>query len=121
MAVPTPAVLKSPMQALLDMLKVNMSIHTTMHLDSHYIDHELYRLSLIPYLETNRLRPRLLAIQQTRPISAVVKANAAEAASTSSAAASAESSEQGNLARQEESPTWRRLLKVVPVECRARS
>jgi hypothetical protein len=62
-----PAVLKSRMQALSDMLKVNMSIHT-MHLDACYSQHELYRGSVIPYLETNRLRPRLLAIQQTRPI-----------------------------------------------------
>ena len=28
----------------------------------------MYRESVIPFLETNRLRPRLLAIQKTRPI-----------------------------------------------------
>jgi hypothetical protein len=29
--------------------------------------HELYRESIIPYLETNKLRSRLLATQKTRP------------------------------------------------------
>jgi hypothetical protein len=61
-----PAVLKSQIQALLDMMKVNMSIHT-LHAHDQYSEHELYRRSVIPYLETNRLRPRLLAIQKTRP------------------------------------------------------
>jgi hypothetical protein len=50
------------------MLKVNTSIHT-IQLDGCYCKHELFRGSVIPYLETNRLRPRLLAIQKTRPIS----------------------------------------------------
>jgi hypothetical protein len=63
----TPAVLKSQIQALLDMMKRNMSIHT-IHLDAQDSQHELYRESVIPYLDTNRFRPRLLAIQQTRPI-----------------------------------------------------
>jgi hypothetical protein len=63
----TPAVLKSRVQALVDMLKVNMSIHT-MHLPDRYIEHELFRRSVIPHLETNRLRPRLLAIQKACPI-----------------------------------------------------
>jgi hypothetical protein len=49
------------------MLKVNMSIHT-ISLPDFYIKHELFRGSVIPYLETNRLRPRVLAIQKTRPI-----------------------------------------------------
>jgi hypothetical protein len=62
-----PALLKSRMQALLDMVKVNVLIHTV-HLDSRYRQHELFRESVIPYLETNRFRPRLLAIQRTRPI-----------------------------------------------------
>jgi hypothetical protein len=62
-----PAVIKSRMQALLDMMKVNTTIHT-IRLDACYSQHELYRLSVIPHLETNRLRPRLLAIQRTRPI-----------------------------------------------------
>jgi hypothetical protein len=62
-----PSVIKSRMQALLDMLKVNMTIDT-IHLDAQYSQHELYRGSVIPYLETNRFRPRLLAIQRTRPI-----------------------------------------------------
>jgi hypothetical protein len=66
-----PAAITSRMQALLDMMKMNKSIHTT-HLNALYSDHELFRGSVIPYLETNlkthRLRPRLLAIQKTRPI-----------------------------------------------------
>jgi hypothetical protein len=62
-----PAVLKSRIQALVDVMKVNMSIHT-IRLNDYLSHHELYRESVIPYLETNRFRPRLLAIQQTRPI-----------------------------------------------------
>jgi hypothetical protein len=49
------------------MLKMNISIHT-IHLEFRYRQHELFRESVIPYLETNRLRPRLLAIQKTLPI-----------------------------------------------------
>jgi hypothetical protein len=48
-------------------MKVNTSIHT-MDVDYHYSEHEMYRESVTPYLETNRFRPRLLAIQKTRPI-----------------------------------------------------
>jgi hypothetical protein len=62
-----PAVLKSRVQALSAMVKMNMSIHT-IQLHSQYSQHELFLDSVIPYLETNRLRPRLLAIQRTRPI-----------------------------------------------------
>jgi hypothetical protein len=62
-----PAVLKSRIQALLDMVKMNTTIHT-MHLDACYSQHELFRGSVSPYLETNRLRPRLLAIRRTLPI-----------------------------------------------------
>jgi hypothetical protein len=62
-----PAVIISRIQAVVDMMKVNMSIHT-IRLDPRYSQHELFRRSVIPYLETNRFRPRLLAIQQTRPI-----------------------------------------------------
>jgi hypothetical protein len=58
-----PAVLKSRIQALVNMLKVNISIHT-IHLESRDSD----RSSMIPYLETNRLRPRIRAIQKARPI-----------------------------------------------------
>jgi hypothetical protein len=50
-----------------DMLQVNRSIHTIL-LRDYYEEHEMFRTSVIPYLETNRLRPRLLAIQKTRPI-----------------------------------------------------
>jgi hypothetical protein len=67
MAAPAPAVLRSRMQALLDMMEVNMSIHT-IRLDCPHSQHEIFRGSVIPYLETDRLRPRLLAIQRTRPI-----------------------------------------------------
>jgi hypothetical protein len=61
------AALKSRIQALVDMMKVNMSIHT-IYLHYRLSHHELFRESVIPYLETNRFRPRLLAIQKTRPI-----------------------------------------------------
>jgi hypothetical protein len=67
-----PAVLESRIQAFVDVLKVNTSIHTIPLLD-HYTEHELFRASVIPYLETNRLRPRLRAIQKTRPIAYRVK------------------------------------------------
>jgi hypothetical protein len=59
--------LKSRIQALVDMLKVIMLIHTIC-LRSLYSQHELFRGSVIPYLETNRLRPRLLAIGKFCPI-----------------------------------------------------
>jgi hypothetical protein len=62
-----PAVLKSRIQVLLDMMKNNTSMHT-IRLDFCYRQHEIFRKRVIPYLETNRLRPRLLAIQKTRPI-----------------------------------------------------
>jgi hypothetical protein len=63
----SPAKLKSRIQALWDMMKTNVSIHT-IHLRDHYRQYELFRGTIIPYLVTNRLRPRLLAIQRTRPI-----------------------------------------------------
>jgi hypothetical protein len=63
----TPAIITSRIQSLLDMINVNISIHT-LHLDPRYSQHVLFREPVIPYLETNRLRPRLLAIQRTRPI-----------------------------------------------------
>jgi hypothetical protein len=66
-ATTAPAVLNSRIQAVVKMLKMNISIHT-IHLDACYYQHEVFRLSVIPYLETNRLRPRVLAIQRTRPI-----------------------------------------------------
>jgi hypothetical protein len=62
-----PEVFKSRIQAILNMAKTNLSIHT-IHLHAAYSEHELFRGSVVPYLETNRLRPRLLAIQRTRPI-----------------------------------------------------
>jgi hypothetical protein len=62
----SPAVIKSRIQALVDMLRVNMSIHTINSVEC-YSEHELFRRSVIPCLETNRLRPRLLAIQKSRP------------------------------------------------------
>ncbi len=33
-----------------------------------FSENEVYRESVIPYLATNRFRPRIRAIQQTRPI-----------------------------------------------------
>jgi hypothetical protein len=62
-----PAMLTSRIQTLLDMVKTNTTIHT-IYLNSLYSQHELFRGSVISYLETNRFRPRLLAIQKTRPI-----------------------------------------------------
>jgi hypothetical protein len=61
-----PEVLKSRIQILLDMMKVNLSIHTIRV--NLYTYHELFQKLVIPYLETNRLRARLVAIQKTRPI-----------------------------------------------------
>jgi hypothetical protein len=49
------------------MLKVNSLIHT-IHVESCHSEHELCRGSVVPYLETNRLRPRVLAIQKARSI-----------------------------------------------------
>jgi hypothetical protein len=63
----SPAVIKYRIQAVVDMLKVNLSIHTIRLPDRNYLDHELFRESAVPYLETNRLRPRLRAIQKTIP------------------------------------------------------
>jgi hypothetical protein len=62
-----PDMIRSRIQAIVEMMKVNMTIHT-IRLHSFLSDHELFRESVIPYLETNRLRPCLLAIQKTRPI-----------------------------------------------------
>jgi hypothetical protein len=62
-----PAAITSRIQALLDLMKLNLSIHT-MRLCDQDSKHELFRESVTPYLETNQLRPRLLAIQKTRPI-----------------------------------------------------
>jgi hypothetical protein len=62
-----PAVLEFRVQALLDMLNTNLSIHM-IHLHSRYSQHEIYRGSVIPHLEANRLRPHVRAIQKTRPI-----------------------------------------------------
>jgi hypothetical protein len=62
-----PAAITSRIQALLDLMELNLSIHT-MNLRDEYSKHELFRESVIPYLETNLFRPRLLAIQKTRQI-----------------------------------------------------
>jgi hypothetical protein len=48
-------------------MKVNVTLHTLL-LHYSYSQHELYQESVIPYLKTNWFRPRLLAIQKTRPI-----------------------------------------------------
>jgi hypothetical protein len=61
-----PEVVTSRMQALSDMVKRNLSMHT-LRLRQCYNEHVRFRGSVIPYLETNRLRPRLLAIQKSRP------------------------------------------------------
>jgi hypothetical protein len=59
--------LKAQIQALVNMLKVNLSIHS-IPLADRYREHELFHELIVPYLETNRFRPRLLAIQKTRPL-----------------------------------------------------
>jgi hypothetical protein len=63
-----PTVLTSQIQVLLDMMKMNMTIHTIRLHNSLFSRHELFRQSVIPYLETNRFRPRVHAIQKTRPL-----------------------------------------------------
>jgi hypothetical protein len=62
-----PSVVTSRVQALVDMLKGNMLIHT-IRVNAHYLEHELFRRSVIPHLESNRFRLGLLAIQRTCPI-----------------------------------------------------
>jgi hypothetical protein len=62
----TPSVLSSRIHTLVDMLKVNESIHTV-HANPRCTACELFQGSVIPRLETNRLRPRVRAIQITRP------------------------------------------------------
>jgi hypothetical protein len=60
-------VLKSWIQALFDVLEVNMTIDTV-HRSPCYSPHELFRGSVVIHLETNRLRPRVRAIQKARPL-----------------------------------------------------
>jgi hypothetical protein len=62
------AVLISRILAIVKMLKVSLSIHT-IYLPVRYSEHWLFRKSVIPHLETNRLRPRVRAIQKIRPSS----------------------------------------------------
>jgi hypothetical protein len=62
-----PEVITSRTQVVMDMIKINTSMHT-LRVNACYSEHEMYPESVIPYLETNRLRPRLLAIQKARPI-----------------------------------------------------
>jgi hypothetical protein len=63
-----PAVLTYRIQALVNILKVHTIVQRIYVGPKCYSEHELYRGSVIPYLETNRFQPRLLAIQKTRPI-----------------------------------------------------
>jgi hypothetical protein len=49
------------------MMKVNTSIHT-LKLDSNYKVNGIFQESVIPYLETNRFRLRVRAIQQSHPL-----------------------------------------------------
>jgi hypothetical protein len=62
----TASTVTSRINVLLKMMKVNTSVHQ-IELAEQYCGHESFRKSVIPYLETNGLRPRLLAIQKTRP------------------------------------------------------
>jgi hypothetical protein len=63
----TPAFIASRIQALLETMKVNLGIHT-MRLRAPFSEHELFRESVVPYLLMNRFRPRVRAIQKSRPI-----------------------------------------------------
>jgi hypothetical protein len=71
-ATTTSAVLKSLIQTLLNMMKINMSI-IIIRLHDRSSQHEIFREAVIPYLEANRLRPHLLAIQKTRPFTSRAK------------------------------------------------
>jgi hypothetical protein len=62
-----PAVIKFRVEALLEMMKVNTSLHT-LRVDYCYRGDELFRESVIAYLRTNRFRLHVRAIQKTRPI-----------------------------------------------------
>jgi hypothetical protein len=62
-----PAALTSRIEGLVEMMKVKMSIHT-IRLHGRYSEHELFRGSVSPYLDANRYRPRVRAIQRIRPI-----------------------------------------------------
>jgi hypothetical protein len=66
-AAAAPAGIRSRVQALLGMMEVNTSIHT-IDLHDHYSQHEIFRESVVPYLETNRFRQHVRAIQKTLPI-----------------------------------------------------
>jgi hypothetical protein len=66
-AATAPAIITLRVQALLGMMKVNTSIHT-IDLRGQYSQHELFRRSVVPYLETNRFRLHVRAIQKTLPI-----------------------------------------------------
>jgi hypothetical protein len=70
MAATYSAVIKARIQALVDMMNVNTTMHTIYlnSLDACYSHHALFQLSVISYLETNRFRPRVRAIQRSRPI-----------------------------------------------------
>jgi hypothetical protein len=61
-----PAMINSRLQVLLDMLKVNTSIRM-LELDYRYYDNCIFR-EIIPYVETNRFRLCVRAIQKTDPI-----------------------------------------------------
>jgi hypothetical protein len=63
----TPAVLKLRIQGLFNMMKVNTSIHT-IHLDYHFNGNDVYRESIVPYLETNRFRSHVRAIKKNSPL-----------------------------------------------------
>jgi hypothetical protein len=67
-----PLVVKFRVQSLLDMMKVNMSIHR-IHLRARSLQHELFQTSVIPYLQTNKLRGRVRAIQRALLITYRVK------------------------------------------------
>jgi hypothetical protein len=62
-----PAIITSRVQVLLGMMKVNTSI-LRIRLRYQYSQHEIFRQSVVPYLETNRFRLNVRAIQKNLPI-----------------------------------------------------
>jgi hypothetical protein len=63
---PAEPVVMSRLRVLLDMVKANTLIHT-IRLWELYESNGFFRESIVPYLERNRLRPRVCAIQEALP------------------------------------------------------
>jgi hypothetical protein len=57
----------SRLRVLLDMMKANTLIHTITFVGVVRMYFDFFRESIVPYLERNRLRPRVCAIQEALP------------------------------------------------------